>query len=433
MARVEEGSLAERAGFAPGDRLVSINGHLLRDVIDYHYYGADEELDLEIERAGKRLAFHVQRRYGEEFGLEFTRDIFDDIRRCNNRCAFCFVDQMPPGMRRSLYLKDDDYRYSFLHGNFITLCNWTDEDWERVAEQHLSPLYISVHATDLELRRRLFGNARLPDIRAQLRRLGQLGIEMHTQIVVLPGLNDGARLEQTVDDLTSLYPAVRSIGVVPLGLTKYHRAGLRLLTTQEEQAIMEQMVPRQAENRRRLGLALVYPSDELYLRTGIPVPPAREYNGFPQLENGIGLVRQMLDEWVKIKAGGVVSQEGSAVAVCGTLIGPLLDRLVQEVSHLTKLDISIASVENAFFGPSVTVSGLLMGQDVVEAVGDRDVTDMVVLPRTMFDARGEVTLDDLTLEQMESDLGVAVRVASSIAEMMGHAGSKARVAGRCGG
>ncbi|NIN65057.1 MAG: DUF512 domain-containing protein, partial [Anaerolineae bacterium] len=218
---MEEGSLAERAGLEPGDRLVSVNGHLLRDVIDYHFHTADEELDLEIERAGQRLAFHVQRRYGEEFGLEFTEDVFDDMRRCNNRCAFCFVDQMPSGMRRSLYIKDDDYRYSFLHGNFITLSNWTDEDWGRVARQRLSPLYISVHATDLDLRRRIFNNPRLPDIRQQLRRLGELGIEMHTQIVLLPGLNDGARLEETLDDLTSLYPAVRSIGVVPVGLTKY--------------------------------------------------------------------------------------------------------------------------------------------------------------------------------------------------------------------
>ncbi len=428
MARVEKGSLAERAGVAPADRLVSINGHLLRVVIDYHYYGADEELELEIERAGKGLAFRVRRRYGEEFGLEFTKDVFDDIRRCNNHCAFCFVDQMPPGMRQSLYLKDDDYRYSFLHGNFITLCNWADEDWERIAEQRLSPLYISVHATELELRRRILRNPRLPDIRAQLRRLGELGIEVHTQIVVLPGLNDGAQLEQTVDDLTSLYPAVRSIGVVPLGLTKYHRAGLRLLTTQEERAIMEQIMPRQAENRRRLGMALVYPSDELYLRVGLPVPPAKEYDGFPQLENGIGLVRQMLDEWEKIKADGMVSQEGRVVAVCGTLIASLLDRVVQELSHLTQLDISVASVENAFFGSSVTVSGLLIGQDVVEAVRDRDLGDMVLLPRAMFDAQGEVTLDDLTAEEMESRLGVAVRAAGSIAEMMGYTGSKARVA-----
>jgi len=188
-------------GLQPGDRLIAINGHILRDVVDYYYYGADEELEVEMERAGERLALHVQREYGEELGLEFAEDVFDGIRRCGNRCFFCFVNQMPPGMRQSLYIKDDDYRYSFLHGNFITLSNWTEDDWERVAEQHLSPLYISVHTTDPELRRRMFANPRLPDIGRQLRRLAQLGIEMHTQIVVLPGLNDGAQLDHTLDEL----------------------------------------------------------------------------------------------------------------------------------------------------------------------------------------------------------------------------------------
>jgi NifB/MoaA-like Fe-S oxidoreductase len=192
-------------------------------------------------------------------------------------------------------------------------------------------------------------------------------------------------------------------------------------------------VPRQAQNRRRLGIGLLYPSDELYLRAGFPVPPATEYDGFPQLENGIGLVRRMLDEWEKIKADGIVSQEGRVVAICGTLIAPLLGRVAQELSQLSKLDISVVPVENAFFGSSVTVSGLLVGQDVVEAVRHRDLGDMVLLPRAMFDAQGEVTLDDLTAEEMESRLGVAVRAASSVAEMMGCAGGNARVAGQCAG
>ena len=417
---MEQGSLAERAGLEPGDRLVSINGHLLRDVIDYHFYTADEELELEIERAGQRLAFHVQRRYGEEFGLQFTEDVFDDIRRCNNRCAFCFVDQMPSGMRRSLYIKDDDYRYSFLHGNFITLSNWTDEDWERVAEQRLSPLYISVHATDLELRRRIFRNPRLPDVRQQLRRLGELGIEMHTQIVLLPGLNHGAQLEQTLDDLTSLYPAVRSIGVVPVGLTKYHTGGLRLLTAEEERAVMERIMPRQAENRRRLGVALVYLSDELYLRVGIPVPPATQYDGFPQLENGIGLVRQLLDDWADVKREGLGAIIGRGVAVCGTLVAPILHRILQELGELSGLDITLVPVENTFFGSMVTVSGLLTGDEVLAVLQNGDLGDDVLLPRAMFDAKGEVTLDHRTVADIEAQLKVPVRVTSSSAEMLSY-------------
>jgi putative radical SAM enzyme (TIGR03279 family) len=393
-------------------------------VVDYYYYGADEELEVEMERAGERLALHVQREYGEELGLEFAEDVFDGIRRCGNRCFFCFVNQMPPGMRQSLYIKDDDYRYSFLHGNFITLSNWTEDDWERVAEQHLSPLYISVHTTDPELRRRMFANPRLPDIGRQLRRLAQLGIEMHTQIVVLPGLNDGAQLDHTLDELAWLYPAIRSIGVVPVGLTKYHPAGLRLLTAEEEQAIIERIMARQAENRRRIGVALVYPSDELYLRVGFPVPPAEEYDGFPQLENGIGLVRQLLDEWQKIKSDDVLPRQGRGVAVCGTLIAPSLEQILQELRHSTQLDIRAVPVENAFFGSGVTVSGLLVGDDVVEALQDRDLGDVVLLPRAMFDAKGEVTLDGRRAEHIEYRLEVPVRTTSSLGEVVSCFGGK---------
>ena len=419
MASVQKGGLAERLDLQAGDRLIAINGHILRDVIDFHFYAAEEELELEIERGRQRLFYQVQRGYGEEFGLQFTDDVFDGLRRCDNRCAYCFVDQMPPGMRHSLYVKDDDYRYSFLHGNFITLSNWTEEDWERVAEQHLSPLYISVHATEPELRRRIFSNPRLPDVRLQLRRLAELGVEMHTQIVLVPGLNDGQPLERTVEDLTALHPAVRSIGVVPVGLTKYHAAGLRLLTAEEQRAVLERIAAWQAENRRRFGVAVVYPSDELYLRAGFPVPPAEEYDGFPQLENGIGLVRQLLDEWQGVKAEDRRPATGKGVVVCGTLVAPILGRMVEELTGGLGVDIRVVTVENEFFGSTVTVSGLLTGRDVVSALAGRDLGDVVFLPRVMFDATGKVTLDDLTLGEIESRVGVPVSRAGFMGQMLG--------------
>lgn len=419
MASVQKGGLPDRLDLQPGDRLIAINGHILRDVIDFHFYASEEELGLETERGGQRLFCQVQREYGEEFGLHFTDDVFDGLRRCDNRCAFCFVDQMPPGMRDSLYVKDDDYRYSFLHGNFITLSNWTEEDWERVAKQHLSPLYISVHATEPELRRRIFSNPRLPDVRLQLGRLAELGVEMHTQIVLVPGLNDGQPLERTVEDLTALHPAVRSIGVVPVGLTKYHAAGLRLLTAEEQRAVLERIVAWQAENRRRFGVAVVYPSDELYLRAGFPVPPAEEYDGFPQLENGIGLVRQLLDEWQGVKAEDRRPARGKGVVVCGTLVAPILGRMVEELTGGLGVDIRVVPVENEFFGSTVTVSGLLTGGDVVSALAGRDLGDVVFLPRVMFDATGKVTLDDLTLGEIESRVGVPVSRAGFMGQMLG--------------
>lgn len=419
MASVQKGGLPDRLDLQPGDRLIAINGHILRDVIDFHFYASEEELGLETERGGQRLFCQVQREYGEEFGLHFTDDVFDGLRRCDNRCAFCFVDQMPPGMRDSLYVKDDDYRYSFLHGNFVTLSNWTEEDWERVAKQHLSPLYISVHATEPELRRRIFSNPRLPDVRLQLGRLAELGVEMHTQIVLVPGLNDGQPLERTVEDLTALHPAVRSIGVVPVGLTKYHAAGLRLLTAEEQRAVLERIVAWQAENRRRFGVAVVYPSDELYLRAGFPVPPAEEYDGFPQLENGIGLVRQLLDEWQGVKAEDRRPARGKGVVVCGTLVAPILGRMVEELTGGLGVDIRVVPVENEFFGSTVTVSGLLTGVDVVSALAGRDLGDVVFLPRAMFDATGKVTLDDLTLGEIESRVGVPVSRAGFMGQMLG--------------
>ncbi len=233
IAQVLPGSLAEAAGLRPGDVLRSINGHVLRDVIDYRFYSAEEVLELVVERNGQSFALMAERGYGEDLGLEFTAPTFDGIRRCQNHCDFCFVNQMPPGLRRSLYVKDDDYRYSFLFGNFITLTNLEEQDWVRLAEQRLSPLYVSVHATDAQLRARLLEVPEAPDVLEQIRRLGTIGIEVHAQIVVIPGLNDGAVLERTLQDLTNLYPTVRSVGVVPVGITRYHSCGLRPVSTRE--------------------------------------------------------------------------------------------------------------------------------------------------------------------------------------------------------
>jgi putative radical SAM enzyme (TIGR03279 family) len=415
---VEKGSLADRLGIRPEDRLVSINGRVLRDIIDYHFYAAEERLEIEIERAGKRLAFVVDREYGEEFGLRFTEDVFDGIRRCANRCEFCFVDQMPPGLRPSLFVKDDDYRYSFLHGNFITLSNWSEEDWDRVEEQRLSPLYVSVHATEPEVRQRLLCNARVPNILEQLRRLGEMGIEVHTQVVVVPGVNDGEHLRRTVEDLTALFPAVRSIGVVPVGLTKYHRAGLRLLSDEEILAVLDQVLPRQRENRKRLGVGLVYPSDELYLRGGYPVPAAEECDGFPQLENGVGLVREFLDDWDEFKLSDPKPLRGRGTLVCGTLVAPLMGEIVADLNDRWQVDIRVMAVKNDFFGGTVTVSGLLTGVDVIQALKGRDLGEVVFVPRVMFDASGRVTLDEVTTEEMEESLGVGVVQASSMEEIV---------------
>ena len=412
ITEVHSGSIAAELGLRSGDVLVSINGHPLRDVIDYRFYGAEEELELVVERDGERIIYEVERGYDQELGLEFTEPTFDGLRLCNNRCEFCFLKGLPQGMRHSLYIRDDDYRYSFLFGNFITLTNLTEDDWDRLAEQRLSPLYVSVHATDLALRRRILGNPAAPDIIEQLRRLGNLGIQVHAQIVLIPSLNDGPHLARTVADLAALYPTVQSIAIVPLGLTKYHRGPFRLYRPEEAEPVIAQILAWQQEYQRQYGLNLVYASDEWYLLAGLEVPLAEEYDGFPQLENGVGLTRMFLDEILDI--ADCQPWVGMATLVCGTLIAPALERKIAELPAV----VEVVPVENRFFGPTVTVSGLLTGRDVIEALRGRDLGDVVFLPRAMFDASGKLTLDDMEPTAIGEALSVRIEVAGTMGEVV---------------
>jgi putative radical SAM enzyme (TIGR03279 family) len=436
ISSIKDGSIGAKFGLRPGDELISINGHPLRDVIDYTFYGAEEELEIIFIRDGRRIALRVRRDYEEDLGIDFAEPTFDGVRLCNNRCFFCFVDQLPKGMRRSLYIKDDDIRLSFLFGNFVTLTNLNEADWERLAEQRLSPLYISVHATDLKLRRRLLGNPSAPDVIEQIRRLGELGIQVHAQIVLIPGLNDGEHLSRTVASLAALHPTVQSIAVIPLGLTKHHPPGLRPYSPDEARAIVAQVKSWQNKYRGRCGLGLVYASDEWYLLAGEEVPKADEYDGFPQLENGVGLTRLLLDEGVQV--GGVTlgkSQLMESAAscadespiprcrslvtlVCGKLIAPVLEGKAVELSEVFGMEVDVLPVENRFFGPTVTVSGLLTGRDVVEALRERELGEVVFLPRAMFDSAGERTLDDMSLAEIREELGVRVEFAGTMGEVV---------------
>ncbi len=431
ISAVEPGSLGEEIGLEPGDRLLAINDQPLRDLIDVQFYGAEEELELLVERGGEQWLIEVERDYDENLGLTFANPTFDvEIRRCANNCDFCFVKQNARGMRRSLYVKDDDYRHSFLFGNFVTLTNLTEDDWARLEEQRLSPLYVSVHATDLELRRRFLARRNAPDVLEQLRRLADLGIQAHTQVVLVPGLNDGEHLARTLADLTALYQApVVSVGVVPVGLTRYHRGRCRTYTSEESQAVLDQVEAWGRQDRKKLGCTFVYLSDEWYLAAGREVPPAEEYDGFPQVENGVGMVRQLLDEWEELKTRLPASQFESATLVCGTLIAPVLTRIVQELNARTGGEVRLVPVVNQFFGAVTTVSGLLTGQDVVEALRDRPLGEVVLLPRAMFSERygagsapPGLTLDDMSLADIAAHLGVSAEMAGTMAEALGNLG-----------
>ncbi len=407
IVAVSPGSLAERVGLRPGDELLSINGHRLRDVIDVQFYSAEERLTLQARRGEQEFAAEAERRYDESLGLEFAEPTFDGIRRCNSRCEFCFVAQMPAtGLRRSLYIKDDDYRYSFLSGSYVTLTNLDETDWARIGQQHLSPLYVSVHATDPDLRRRILRNPTAPDVMAQLRRLADLGIEVHTQVVVIPGLNDGPHLDRSIGDLSDLYPAVRSVSVVPVGLTKFHRGGCRAHTAEEMRVVFEQVTGWQERLCGRLGVRFAYLSDEWYLRLGETVPELQQYDGLDLTENGVGLVRQFLCEFQvsRFQVGDLNLEPATLrpetiTLVTGTLFAPVLRSLVADLSA------TVAPVVNRFFGETVTVAGLLAGRDVVAQLQERSLGDVVVLPPAMFGGPEGQSLDEMWPQEVGDALG----------------------------
>lgn len=420
IARVTPGSIGDEIGLEPGDRLLAINGHVLRDAIDYRYYGADEELTLEIERAGQRHLLQVERDYDEDLGIEFAEPVFDGMRLCENGCPFCFVRQMARGLRRSLYVRDDDYRYSFLQGSFVTLTNLDAEDWRRIGEQRLSPLYVSIHATDLAVRRAVLGNPKAPDIVAQLRRLGAMGIAVHGQVVVWPRVNDGAALDRTIADVASLWPTVRTLAVVPVGLTRYQHCDVRLMTPHEAQDTLDRIARHREALGGRVEGTWLYPSDELFLLAGRPVPPASFYDNDAQRENGVGLVRELLDDWrrARRRARPAMLARRRATLACGASIAPTLGGLAADLAARTGAELQVVAVPNRLFGETVTVSGLLAGADLVASLAGRDLGERVFVPRAMFEAEGRLTLDDMTVDDLARQLGAPVAPVALMSEVL---------------
>lgn len=420
---IESGSVADDIGLLPGDELLAINDNRVEDVIDVQYYGAEESLELLIRRGDEYLLFEAERAYNQSLGLLFDHPTFDtDIRRCNNLCEFCFVLQMAPKFRRTLYIKDDDYRYSFLFGHFVTLTNLSQHDWWRIETMRLSPLYVSVHVTDLELRRRFLRNATAPDILEQLRWLADRGIEVHTQLVVVPEFNDGRWLEQSIRDLETLYPAVQSISVVPVGLTRHHKYGMRTHTAVEAGVTLDYVESLQEEFLARYGIRFAYPTDEWYLVTGREVPPLAAYDDQELHENGLGMVRTFLDEWEEVRQeiadspAAVVNSRRITLAT-GTMFAPTLRAKAAEFAALTKLDVQVVAVENVRLGGTITTAGLLMGADVLEQLGRLDLGDLVVLPRVMFDHPDTIALDDLSPQAIADRLGVRVALADTLGDV----------------
>ena len=430
MSSVRLESLAAEAGIEPGDTVVEIDGHALRDVIDYQYFQAEPLITVAVTKTnGVVDLIEFEKDTDEDLGLGFEHATWDGMRLCNNNCFFCFLKGLPKGMRGSLYLKDDDYRLSFLHGNFVTLTNLTEDDWARLAEQRISPLNVSVHATEHELRSRMLSNKNPPPVLEQISRLGSLGIEVHTQIVLCPGVNDGDNLDRSISDLSALFPTVQSIAVVPVGASpkledwSSTRSGIELAsqTMTSARQLVGQIRAHQKANRKEHGATIVHCSDEFYLTARENPPGAAAYEGFPQYENGLGMVRTLVDDWGrtkrKVKAKATKLQGLRVTLAAGTLIGPKLKEMAAEFGTLSGADISVAPVVNTVFGDRVNVSGLICGEDYLNAL-EGQTPDFFILPRASLDYFGEKFLDSLTVEEVGVALGAPVAFASQWSEVL---------------
>ena len=417
IARVAPGSIADGLGLQPGDRIISINGEAIGDVIDYRFSVADERISLTVKKqSGALKTFRIRKSADDDLGIELPPLT---IKRCRNHCIFCFVDQMPSACRRSLYVKDDDFRASFLYGNYITLGTLSEQDLERIFKQRLSPLYISVHTTEPELRSFMLGNRKAPDIMALMKRLAAGGIRMHTQIVTCPGVNDGRHLAKTIEDVAQLFPAVMSIAAVPVGVTAY-RAGLypvKVFTRNGARAVLKTIDTFSARYRRKFGTRLVFASDEFYIKAGAPFPSAASYEEFPQLENGVGMVAEFLREAARTRVPVSVPRQKVTI-VTGASFGTLLKTALERLQGVKGLTLRRVVVKNRFFGPSVTVTGLLSGGDIVRALKGKQLGDLVLIPANSLKDDEHIFLDNMGLDRMERLLGVPVRMVTGFRNLV---------------
>jgi putative radical SAM enzyme (TIGR03279 family) len=417
ICSVLPGSLGADLGFKQGDRIVSINGEDVNDVIDYKFSVADEHVVIIVqEKNGGRRTYTIDKDADDALGLEFPPL---HIKQCRNKCIFCFVDQMPKGCRKSLYIKDDDFRASFLHGNYITLGSLTESDFERIFQQRLSPLYISVHTTEPALRSFIIGNKRAPEIMTSMKRLAAGGIKMHTQIVLCPGVNDGPYLERTLDDLSGMFPAVASVAVVPVGITAFRKElyPLRTFTLREAREVLATTEMFGKEFKKQFGSRLVFASDEFYIRAKVAFPSPSFYEDFPQIENGVGMVTTFLREASRTRLPSRISPLHVTVAT-GISFGKILKQVLTRIQTIRGVSVDLATVKNYYFGPSVTVAGLLTGGDILKALQHRRLGDVLVIPASMLKEDEDVFLDNMTLKQLEKRLDIKIIPAATFRELM---------------
>jgi putative radical SAM enzyme (TIGR03279 family) len=414
IAGIRPDSIASEAGLEHGDILLAINGQEVPDILAYIRQTEEEEVMLDIRKMnGDILRLEIEKDADEDIGLIFENPLLDQPIQCCNRCTFCFIDQLPHGLRSGLYVKDDDWRLSFLMGNYITLTNLADDDMQRIIAERISPLYISVHATGPAIRRRMMGHVRAGDILWQMRRLARAGIQMRCQIVLCPGYNDKDALDNTLSDLFSLDTAVQSVAVVPVGLTRCREGLTPLEPVGRETAIdtIGRIEAWQTRALKKTGRRFVFAADELYILAGMPYPPYEEYEEFTQLDNGVGLAAKLLHEVQEAlnalrPLGG--AQDKVISAVTGVAAAPLMEDIGRRIKEKTGITLQVFALENGFFGPEVTVAGLLTGNDIVSGLSGKNLGKALLIPDCMLKDRGYVFLDGMDLGALSRALEIKV-------------------------
>lgn len=413
ISSVEQNSISEKKGLEAGDTLVSINGNPINDVLDYRFYLNDVKLKLEVIKA-KGKAKHIKIRKGEfdDIGLEFETYLMDKQHACKNKCVFCFIDQLPEGLRDSLYFKDDDDRLSFLFGNYVTLTNLDDAEVERLIKMHISPVNISVHTMNPELRVRMMKNPRSGECLKYIKQFADAGIAINAQLVLCPSLNDGKELEYSLEKLFEYYPAVRSIACVPVGLTK-HREKLEKLepyTKQTAGEVIDTIDRYNAAFREKQGVKIAYASDEFYLIAERSMPSYDYYDDFPQLENGVGMWTLLKDEFTQALEECETDTINRRITIAtGTAALPLITELSQmAMDKIRGLDIRVEAIKNKLFGESITVSGLITGGDILATLKDTDIGEELIIPPNCLRSEGDMFLDSMTVEQLSEALGVKI-------------------------
>jgi len=442
IARVLPDSIAAEIGFESGDAIARINGQTPRDLIDYRFLCADEFLEIEaIDAAGERHVIELEKDCDEDLGLEFETALFDGLMQCNNRCPFCFIDQQPPGKRDTLYLRDDDYRLSFLYGSYLTLTNLSPREWERIEQLRLSPLFVSVHATEPELRSRLLKNPRAGRILDQLRWFQERRLQIHAQVVVCPGINDGAHLERTLTDLAQFHhgdvPAVASVAIVPVGLTRF-RDTLDALTPVDRDAacrVIDLVQPLQAQFREQFGTTFAWLADEWFLVARRELPPADHYEDYPQLGNGVGSIRQFLQEFQQAaeRLPARVAPPRRLTWVVGNAVEVAFAPLVRRLNRVEGLTVELAALKSDYWGQEISVTGLITGSDVRQALRDRDLGDRLLVPTLMLKHDEAKFLDDTTVAALAGELGVPVQPVAGIDGVIAACVGTPELAGSCSG